>query len=314
MSEFIMAHKYVQVPVEFIENFLTEANGAYVKVYLYILNLAVQGRSMSSADIAKKLNLIESDVMNAFDYWKKLGVITESGNSILIGSGDSVSSTPAVSNSGEKPDYDSLAVSASIQENSALSDMMQLAQEIFGRILSNTEMETLYWFYDGLNFSPEAILLLLEFCVSKGKANIKYIEKVALSWHEQGATEADRVFEIVKEDESRNGYLYSMKKIMGISDRNLSQSEEQFLTKWRSEKGMSEEMVALAYEYCILQTAKLSFPYMDKIIERWFKQGIKDIAAAEEDNRRFKAKTSSIKDEPTDYTDLESLTRRRNQE
>ncbi len=314
MSEFIMAHKYVQIPAEFIEGVLAEANGAYVKVYLYILNLAVQGRGMSNADIAKKLSLTESDVLNAFDYWKKLGVITESGGNILIGSGDATVSAPAEAPSGAKPPYDSLAVSTTIQENTALSDMMQLAQEIFGRILSNTEMETLYWFYDGLAFSPEAILLLLEFCVSKGKTNIKYIEKVALSWHEQGATEADKVYEIVREDESKNGFLHSMKKIMGIADRALSQSEEQYLIRWRNEKGMSEEMVALAYEYCILQTAKLSFPYMDKIIERWFKQGIKDITSAEEDNRRFKAKTATIKDEPTDYTDLEGLTRRRNQE
>ncbi len=313
MSEFILAKKHIQLPVDFVESYLAEANGAYVKVYLYILSLASRGAPLGNADIARKLGLTESDVLNAFDYWKELGVITESGNSVIIGVGGAAPAATATE-SGARPVYDSLQVSTSIQANTALSDMIQLAQEIFGRILSNTEMETLYWFYDGLGFSAEAILLLLEFCVSKGKSNIKYIEKVALSWHEQGATNADKVVEIVKEDESKNGYIHSIRRIMGISDRSLSQSEEQYLTKWRNEKGMNEEMVVLAYEYCIMQTAKLSFPYMDKIIERWFNQGIKDIAAAEEDNRRFRAKVSSMKPEQTDYSDLEDLTRKRTQD
>ena len=53
---------------------------------------------------------------------------------------------------------------------------------------------------------------------------------------------------------------------------------------------MSEEMVALAYEYCILQINKLSFPYMNKIIERWKRDGIFTVEAAEADNEKFKNK------------------------
>ncbi len=309
MSEFLLEHKYVQVPVEFIEKYLVEANGAYVKVYLYILNLAEQAKPMQNAEIAEKLSLIESDVIHALDYWKNLGVIKEVNGKIIIGSGEGEITPPA-----ELENNEGYRVAEEVKQNHALYDMMQLAQEIFGRILSNSEMETLYWFYDELHFSPEAILLLLEFCVSKGKNSMKYIEKVALAWSERGATEADKVYEIIKEDEQKNGYLYSIRKVMGILDRNLSQSEEQFLLKWRNEKGMSEEMVALAYEYCIIQTAKLSFPYMDKIIERWFKEGISDIVAAEEDNKKFKAKSAPKKEESTDYTDLENLTRKRNNE
>lgn len=311
MSEFILEQKYLQIPAEFAEKLLPEANGAYVKVYIYILSLAQKGTDMSYAEIAKKLNLTENDVINAVDYWKEAGALKIAGERIIIGAVSGTAASYTEKAEGEKPGYDSLKVSQSIRENDALADMMQLAQEIFGRILSSNEMETLYWFYDGLGFSPEAILLLLEYCVSKGKTNIKYIEKVALSWSERGATEAEKVCEIIKDDESKNGYIYSMRKAMGIADRALSQNEEQYLLKWRDEKGMSEEMVALAYEYCIIQTAKLSFPYMDKIIERWFKQGIKDVPAAEEDNRRFKSKNAPSKDEDFDYNDLEDLTRGR---
>lgn len=319
MFNFVVECEYVQVPVSFITKHLKEANGAFVKVYLYILKLAAERKNMSFADIARELNLIESDVLNAVDYWKKAGVLKEDGDSIAVLNKERKEADEPVfsreeKRGGQKPVYDSIQVAKRIADDAALSDMMRLSQDIFGRILTTTEMESVFWFYDGLKFSPEAILLLLEYCVSKGKTSMKYIEKVAVSWSEKGAVEADRVCEIIKEDEQRTGYLYSVRKVLGIADRALSQSEEKYLMKWRNDRNMSEEMIALAYEYCIIQTAKLSFPYMDKIIERWFKQGIHDVIAAEEDNKSFKERKGSDMTGNTgssDYNDLENLTRGR---
>ena len=313
MSGFVMEKEYVNVSVDFIENHLKDANGAYVKVYLYILNLAVKRKYMSCAEIAKELNLTESDILNAMDYWKETGVIEEVQGNIVIKDGKKklLENVAGPEETTVKPAYDSMQIAEKVSKDAALSDMMGISQEIFGRILTAAEMESIFWIYDELKFSPEAILLLIEYCVSKGKANMKYIEKVAMAWGEKGAREADSVYEIIQAEEQKNGYLYSVRKVIGILDRGLSQSEEQYLIKWKNECGMNEDMVALAYDYCMLQTAKLSFPYMDRIIERWHKEGIHDVASAEEDNKMFKErKISDIRRTP-DYNDLESLTRGR---
>lgn len=318
MAGFVVEHESIQVPVSFIERHLKDANGAFVKVYLYILTLATKNRDASYGEIAGELSLIESDVVNAINYWKGAGVLKEDGGRIIIGGGSPVKAPEperAEKKATGKARYDSSYVAKKITEDSALSDMMGLSQDIFGRILTTAEMSSLFWFHDELGFSPEAVLLLLEYCISKGKNSMKYIEKVAVSWSEKGATQADRVVEIIEEDEKKNGYLYSIRKLLGIVDRPLSQSEERFLMKWKNELDMGEEMVALAYEYCVIQTAKLSFPYMDKIIERWAKQGIRDVLAAEEDNKNFKGKRSATpKNESSEFDDLEMLTRRRIEE
>lgn len=321
MSKFLVECEYIQVPVSFIEKHLKEANGAYVKVYLYILNMAYKDEEISYCEMARELNLIESDIVNAVDYWKNAGVLKENGEDIEIKAGkDTIGKNTErepkeEKKENKKPIYDKIKIAKQISESGELSDMMSLAQDIFARILTTAEMESIFWFYDGLKFSPEAILLLLEYCVSKGKTSMKYIEKVAVDWGGRGATEADKVCEIIKEDEQRTSYLYSLRKLLGIADRALSQNEEKYLMKWRNERGMSEEMVALAYEYCIIQTAKLSFPYMDKIIERWYKQGIHDVIAAEEDNKSFRERKNSDGIAATadngGYNDLENLTRGR---
>ena len=83
MLKFSCNIDYIPVSVDFIENYMPEANGAYVKVYPLALSLAVYGYEMSASSIASQLNLLESDVINAFDYWNKKGALKydkDSGN------------------------------------------------------------------------------------------------------------------------------------------------------------------------------------------------------------------------------------------
>ena len=58
---------------------MRDANGIFVKVYLYALHLACQGKSVENAEIAKALNILESDVMQAFTHWQACGAIVAQG-------------------------------------------------------------------------------------------------------------------------------------------------------------------------------------------------------------------------------------------
>lgn len=314
MPQFVLKHEYVPVSSYFIEHHMREANGTFVKVYLYALNLAFEGKNVETSYIAKQLNLLESDVMQALEYWKNAGILRERDGVIEFGDGTQPAQAAGEPEKPAEKPYAMGAVAKAISEDSSLSDMMQFAQNILGKPISPQDAETLYWFYDKLGFSPEVVLMLLEYCVSKGKTNMKYIEKVAVTWSEMGIRELEQVNCFFEDEQKKSGYLYGLKKILGIKDRPLSQSEEQYLMKWRDVCGMSEEMVALAYEYCVMQTAKLSFPYMDKIIERWQKQGIKTVLQAEEDNRAFRAKNAGAPDSfgnGLDHEELERLARKR---
>jgi DnaD/phage-associated family protein len=92
---------------------------------------------------------------------------------------------------------------------------------------------------------------------------------------------------------------YELKKLFGINDRQLSKTEEGYLEKWHIDYGMSVEMIALAYEYCIIAINKLSFPYMNTILKRWAEQGIRTIPEAEADHESHKKQGSSGADENT---------------
>ena len=279
MAEIIIKNEYITLPIRLVEEIFPAANATFIKVYMHMLMLAAKGRKIEIVDVAGDLQLLESDVLQAVNFWSGYGVL-DFGNE----KENDFSPEPVADSSS----YNIQSVTENISENSKMSEMLQLAQEVLGKTISPAEMKTLYWMYDSLGFSPEVILMLLEYCVSINKRTMQYIERVATSWHSKGISTIEAVEEFLSKEEYTKNYMNSLKVIFGIRDRSLTSIEEDFIKKWHDTYGMSEEMIALAYEYCILRINKLSFPYIDGIIEDWNDKNIRTIEEAEKENENFK--------------------------
>ena len=284
MAEYIYNMNFVGIPSDFIERVMPKANGAFVKVYLYIANAALKGLNYESDEIASALDLLESDVIRAFDFLSENGCIEIDGDKILLGTSKAV---PVKQNKEIESKYSDKNVKQLVIDNKTLSDLCQVAQDLLGKTLSDTDIETLYWFYDELSMSPEVITMLLEYCISMDKRNMKYIEKVAIGWHENNINTVEAAVNYMNEKQEKNSFFGNMKKLLGI-DRQFSKTEETYLKTWHESYNMSEDMIALAYEYCIIQISKLSFPYINSIIERWYSKGITTVTDAEKDKEEFR--------------------------
>ena len=53
----------------FIDYYMTDANGEFVKVYLYLVRLMSSKSPVSVAGIADHFNLTEKDICRAIRYW-----------------------------------------------------------------------------------------------------------------------------------------------------------------------------------------------------------------------------------------------------
>jgi DnaD/phage-associated family protein len=78
---------YSAVSNFFIDYYMTEANGEFVKVYLYLVRLLNSGRAVTVADIADHFNLTEKDICRAIRYWIKEGVLRleYTSDKVLVG-------------------------------------------------------------------------------------------------------------------------------------------------------------------------------------------------------------------------------------
>ncbi len=305
MYNFNFNFNFIPLETEFIEKHMPAANGEYVKIYLYILNTAIKGNAVDAKEVAKALSILESDVVNAIEYWMEKGVLS-AGEAVKVAENhDPARNKKTLAQINENP----LAAKE-------LAELSILAEDMLQKPITDADRSTLYWLHDELGFSSELTMMLLEYCVSKEKRDMRYIEKVAIAWHEKGITDIASAEKYMSGEKQRNKAYYELRKLFGIVDRNLSKTEECYLEKWCEDCGMSTEMIALAYEYCIMATQKLSFQYMDKIIENWKKAGISTIEAAERDHEDFKNRgvkkfgetsTSVYTEDDTDYAEIERL-------
>lgn len=226
------------------------------------------------------------------------------------------SKIPAVPDEAPNPAYTKKTAAEAAMNplvNEKLAEIAAMAQEFLERTLNDSEIGTLYWFYDKLGFPAELIMMVLEYCVSKGKRDMRYIEKVAISWHENGINDIVSAEKYMADEAQRRKYHYELKKLFGITDRNFSKTEEALINQWHDGYGMGLEMIALAYEYCIMAIGKLGFRYMDKIIRNWHKAGINTIEEAERDHEEFKKRTAKFTDKDasvykpdgTNYSEIE---------
>ena len=68
---------------DFIDNYMVNANGEFVKVYLFLLrHLDDPCSSLTITPIADSLNNTENDVLRAFRYWETAGLLRHASSII----------------------------------------------------------------------------------------------------------------------------------------------------------------------------------------------------------------------------------------
>lgn len=259
------------VQFAFADKYMPSANALFVKVYIYALRSSFDtGYEMTIESIASKLNILESDVINAFEYWKQVGIVefkkTKLGYEIeFLNCADA--DLTADRKPHPTPKYAAKDVTRQIQENDDMKNMYQIAQGILNRPLSTTEITTLYSMYDWLGLPREVVLMILEHCAQIGKTNMRYIEKVAVSWSEKGIDTLDKAKAHLRATKEFNLVKMQIKNIFQIKDRNFTETELKYISKWINDMSVDIEMIKKAYDVTVTNTQKLSYPYMTSVLQ-----------------------------------------------
>lgn len=290
---------------EFIDRYMADANGEYVKVYLYILRH--QGEDMGLDGIADALNHTESDVRRALAYWERMGALragpAEEGAPPAYGkpaqgkaagaedmgksrapltgglnpAGQKITAETAAS----RPVYSQEQVNR-LQGDGEFSQLLYIAQRYLNKIFTQRELEVFAYLYGGLHMSTEILEYLVEYCVQNGHTSIRYIETVAISWHEKG-------FCTVEEAKAyASGFTkdsFSVMKAFGLTDRKPGDSEKEMIERWFKTYGFTRDVVLEACNRTLEAIHKPSFQYAEKILSEWKKagvKGLKDVSALDE--------------------------------
>ncbi len=115
------------VPNKFIDDYMPEANGEFVKVYLYLLRAMSSHMDISISNIADIFDHTEKDIVRALRYWQKLGLIhiqsneTDEISEIVLQSLDTPSAEPLHQDSAEAQPESSASAHSSASTQSPLT-------------------------------------------------------------------------------------------------------------------------------------------------------------------------------------------------
>ena len=202
MSTFMLKNNssnFTLVSNVFIEKYMPKARGEFIKVYLLMLKYNNSGEmGANSTILASTLNLLESDILNALNYWNDEGVIKlipidKMGNY-------NIEFIDLVEDSKSRNKEVNLLEALN---KTSTKDMLNDIERLLGRPLSPKEMTTYLSWQEEFNFSSELILILIEYCVSRGKSDYRYIEKVAIAWHDMNITSIDDAQNYIKKTEDK---------------------------------------------------------------------------------------------------------------
>ncbi len=173
-----------------------------------------------------------------------------------------------------------------LQGDGEFSQLLYVAGQYMGRLLKPQDADMLAYLYDSLHMSCDVIEYVIEYCVQNRHNSIRYMEKVALNWHEKGIDTVDKAKAWT---EHFNQDAFAVMKAFGINDRRPGNTEWDSIERWYKTWGFSRQMVVEACNRTMEAIHKPSFQYADRILEEWHKNGIRtleDISGA--DSRRKK--------------------------
>lgn len=202
---------------------------------------------------------------------------------------DSVSfgATPAAAAPSPKPVY-SVAQVNRLSGDEEFAQILYIAQKYMNKVFTPRDCQVFAYLYDTLKFSPELLEYLVEYCVQNGHVSVRYMETVAINWHEQGFRTPDEAKEYA---EGFNNDAFSVMKAFGLNDRRPATEEQKMITKWFREYGFGRELVLMACNRTISAIHTPSFRYTDKILSDWKLAGVRTKADVEAlDEKRSKSR------------------------
>ena len=268
---------FVLLPSEVVDRYMLQAEDSALRVLLYVLR---HGDGFEAGAALAELSVSPAVFERAVAFWISKGVLHANAKGEVCPAW-CVPQTKAESTRPAKPEYDSAEIAAVVEKDTALSALFNSVQKRFSKPLSPAAMKTLYGLYDYYGFPTEVIFQLVSYCTSSGHESMKYIEQVGAEWYASGITTEERAAQYIAEKERRRSAEYTAKRVLGIGDRGFTRKEKTLLAKWFESYGFSEDMLAAAFERCVAATGRLSFTYIDKIMEKWANAGIKTHDAAD---------------------------------
>ncbi len=279
------------LPDVFFTEYLSQSNGDYIKIYLFMVFLSKYNKDIKINDLSKKLSLSFNVIQDAVKYWEDLGVITKKNTGFIINNLQELELhklyKPKVSLS-----------SADIEKNSQNQSRARAIENINASFFQGMMSPSWYsdidlWFKKYL-FDEQVMIALFRYCFEKSALHRNYVQVVADAWFKNNIKTFNDLDDYFQRQEKLNKIKKQVAKKLGIT-RTLTQYEEAYIEKWIVDFGYELNVIEIALKRTTSK-ANPSFDYIDKLISNWKERNLKTADDVNKFLLEFKEKQKNIKE------------------
>lgn len=280
-----------KIPDIFFSEYLSEASGDFIKVYLYILFLSKYGKDIKINDLAKKLGLQFPVIQEALKYWEEKGTITKKGTGFIINNLQEIELHKLY-----KPNV-ALSVE-DIEKNEKNETRARLVETInncyFQGIMSPSWYADIDLWIKKYGFDEGVMMALFRYCHNRSALHRNYMQAVAEAWYKNNVKTFSDLEAYDLKQEKLQKIEKAIQKKLGIS-RPLTEYEKAYIQKWNIDFNYGLDVIEIALKKTTSRTT-LSFDYLDKIITDWNTRELKTAEEIQNYLAEFKAQTKRNKE------------------
>lgn len=257
---------------------LSDADVSDLRVLLHVAALENEGKEFDEKKAADELMLSESEIRSSLKFWRGAGVLKKATKQTAAEAPEE----PKQASRRRRALPEKRTASFTAGELCEIADMneefkvlLDAAQQTAGWIFNTSEIEIIASLYSNLMLSSEYILALISYFVHKHEKPLRYLEKVAYSFIDEGVDTPAALEERLRYLERYEGYEGMVRKLFGLGGRSLIEKERKMLAAWLDEYKYGEDIVRAAYEITVNNTGKASLSYANTILKNWHDDGVK---------------------------------------
>ncbi len=231
LSREITENEKIRIDNAFITDFMPFAPENYVKVYLYGLAIAYFGGEVDvETEIAKKLNLEQNIVNEAFSYWANAGIINIISSSPMVVEYLAINKGTLALRKFSKTKYKDF--------NDQLHAMLP------SRNILPNEYNEYYSIMEAMHIDPDGMLAIIAYCIRlKGEdVGYAYILAVARNLARQGCLTFDRINEQLSEFDMYDKDIAAVIHALG-SKKAITLDDKRMFVKWTKTLGFTAETI-----------------------------------------------------------------------
>lgn len=278
-----------EIPDIFFTEYLSEASGDFIKVYLYMLFLSKYDKDIKVNDMSKKLVLPLKTIQDAVKYWEEKEIITKKNTGYILNNLQEISLHKLY-----KP-----RTTLTPEQLQKSQDNQQRAKAIehinnkyFSGLMPTTWYPDIELWFQKYHFDEEVMIALFDYCFNRSALHKAYIQRVAEVWNKNGVRTFNDLDTYYEKQEKVKTIANTISKKLGLH-RTLSEYEYGYVEKWTIDFGYSFEIIEIALKKTTSK-ANPNFDYLNKLLSDWHDRGFKTATEIQNFLTEMKQKNKNV--------------------